>query len=81
MKRSKLYFAVTIFSVAIAATAATKANQRPFATGYTQDASTGFCTVSSGIDCAGGNTLCKNGTVQLYEFNSGAACSIALKKQ
>ena len=76
----KVFFAVTVCTLAIAAVSATKANSRVLATGYTQNTSTGFCTVSSGIDCNGTRIACEDNGNQLYAFNASAACSVELKK-
>jgi hypothetical protein len=79
MKRTRLFFAVTTFCLAIAAVASTKANGKLTQIGYTAD-SFGNCTVSSGISCGiEGNGCVKSGNVQLFEQSSGA-CSVALAK-
>ena len=78
MKR--LFIAVTVCTLAIAAAASTKANSRVIETGYTPD-SFGTCTQISSFDCNGTGTTCKDGSgAQLYRFDNAQACSITLAK-
>lgn len=80
MKRS-FFFAVTICTLAIAAVATTKANSRFVPLGFTQDPSTGFCTVPSGIDCNGNRIDCKDASGnQLFAEDQTHECSEPLKK-
>jgi hypothetical protein len=79
MKR--VFFAVTVCTLAIAAASATKANSKVFANGYQNHPITGFCTVVAATNCGTGTNNCVDGSgAQVYQFNSSAACATALTK-
>ncbi|OQP54314.1 hypothetical protein A4H97_22790 [Niastella yeongjuensis] len=80
MKKTRFFFTVTTFCIAIAAVTATKANGKITEIGYTNSPGN-KCTVSSGIVCGNQGTGCVNaGGTQLFRFNGSSACSIALAK-
>lgn len=78
MNKLKYFLTATTFSLALAAVAGTKANAQIVERGYTLDLALGTCSVDSGVDCKGGNVLCKNDSDQLYRLSPFTSCIFEL---
>lgn len=77
----KKFLTVSMFCLAIAAVATTKANGKFAQFGFTQDAN-GKCTVQSSTSCGdlGSGCVIPGTTTVLYEENQDGACINTLAK-